>query len=52
VAETFRQCASAEGLHLTVWSGEPLKGPVDWQRYVYLGMDLEVTCTETETGTP
>ena len=50
--ETFRQCASAEGLHLTVWTGEPLQGPLDWQRYVYLGMDLEVTCTETETGQP
>jgi len=48
--ETFRQCSSAEGLHLTVWSGEPLSGPQDWHRYVYLGMDLEVTCTETESG--
>ena len=51
-AETFRRCASSEGLHLTVWSGEPLKGPQDWHRYVYLGMDLEPDCTEMDTGEP
>src|SRR5205814_10340368 len=47
-AETFRQCASTEGLPLTVWSGEPLQGPLDWHGYVYPGTDPEVTGTEAE----
>ena len=43
-AESFRQCASGEGLHLTVWSGAPLKGRRRWHRYVYLGYDTEPDC--------
>jgi len=48
--ETFRQCASGEALHLTVWSGPPLEGPQGWHRYVFLGTDLEADCTEKDTG--
>ena len=48
--ETFRQCSSAEGLHLTVWSGPPLTSPQDWHRYLYLGQELQVTCSETEAA--
>lgn len=48
--ETFRQCASAEGLHFTIWSGPALESPQAWHRYLYLGMDLEPTCTDAEAG--
>jgi len=48
-AETFADCPSAEGAHLTVWSGEPRKGPRRWHAYLYLGMDLEASCTAAET---
>lgn len=39
-----RGCASSEGLHLTLWSGEPLKGTRLWHTYYYLGYDVEPTC--------
>lgn len=48
--ESFRQCASAEGLHLTVWEGEPLKGRRLWHDYYYLGYDVEPGCTQNEYG--
>jgi hypothetical protein len=48
VAEHFRVCTSMEGLHLTVWSGRPLKGKRQWHRYFYLGYDVEPNCTEDE----
>ena len=43
--ERFRSCASAEGLHLTVWTGELRR----WHRYHYLGYDTEANCTPAET---
>ncbi len=43
--ETFRSCASGEGLHMTVWSGEPLASARLWHAYVYLGYDTEPDCT-------
>jgi hypothetical protein len=49
VAEHFRVCTSMEGLHLTVWSGMPLKGKRQWHRYFYLGYDVEPNCTEGDT---
>jgi len=39
-----RGCTSSEGLHLTLWSGEPLKGKRLWHMYYYLGYDVEPTC--------
>lgn len=48
VAEHFRVCTSREGLHLTVWSGMPLKGKRQWHRYFYLGYDVEPNCTEDD----
>lgn len=42
--ERLRVCTSNEGLHLTIWSGEPLVGPRRWHRYVYLGYDVEPSC--------
>ena len=48
VAENFRSCTSGEGIHLTVWSGEPLKGTRRWHQYFYLGYDTEPSCTERD----
>ena len=50
--ETFRLCPSTEGLHLTVWSGRPLRGKRLWHSYFYLGFDVESTCTDIETTDP
>jgi hypothetical protein len=44
----FRSCASSEGLHLTGWKGPPLKGRRMWQRYYYLGYDVEPSCSKAE----
>jgi predicted small lipoprotein YifL len=52
VDETFRECASGEGLHLTAWSGTAPMAVRRWHRYVYLGYDLEANCTEEEVGNP
>lgn len=37
-----------EGLHLTVWTGEPLKGKSRWHAYYYLGYDTEANCTAAD----
>lgn len=50
--EFFRSCASAEGLHLTVWSGAPLSGTLKWHDYYYAGYDLEANCTPREVAAP
>lgn len=47
--ETFKSCASSEGLHLTVWSGKPLAGKRQWYTYYYLGYDMKGDCTRKET---
>ena len=39
-----RWCTSHEGLHLTVWAGEPPKSQRLWHEYFYLGYDVEPTC--------
>ena len=41
----LRQCASSEGLHLTVWKGAERV----WHDYYALGYDVEPTCTDEET---
>lgn len=48
VEETFRDCTSHEGVHLTIWSGEPLKGSKLWHAYFYLGYDTEPSCVQTD----
>jgi len=50
VPEHFQSCASTEGLHPTVWSGEPLRGVNRWTRYYYLGYDVEPTCPELDSA--
>lgn len=46
--EFFRTCTSSEGLHLTVWTGKPLKGKRIWQSYYYLHFDTEPTCDDKD----
>jgi hypothetical protein len=46
--EGFRSCASGEGLHLTVWYGEPLTTARLWHGYFYLGYDTESDCLEQD----
>jgi hypothetical protein len=46
--ERFRACTSAEGVHLTAWSGAPLEGPRRWHAYRTLGYDVEPTCVEAD----
>jgi hypothetical protein len=41
---TFRSCTGNEGVHLTAWSGDPLKGRRIWHEYFYLGYDVEPSC--------
>jgi len=43
----FRSCASAEGLHLTVWSEAPL-GRRRFHAYHDLGYDVDPSCTEAD----
>lgn len=50
--ESYRDCMSAEGVHLTVWAGEPLRGTRIWHHYDYLGYDVEPTCTEADIEAP
>jgi hypothetical protein len=50
VPEHFQSCASREGLHATVWSGEPNQRPSRWSRYYYLGYDLEPTCPGSDSA--
>lgn len=46
----FRICASMEGLHLTVWRGEPLHSLRIWHEYVYLGYDISPDCADADTA--
>jgi hypothetical protein len=48
--EYFRQCTSGEGVHLTVWTGKPLRGRRRWHRYYYLGYDTDPNCTSRDTA--
>ena len=41
----FRSCTSTEGVHLTVWKGEPLRGVRKWHFYYYLGYNVRPSCT-------
>jgi hypothetical protein len=43
-SEFFRYCASNEGLHFTVWTGQPLVGRRRWHFYYYLGYDVVPSC--------
>jgi len=51
-AERFRICTSMEGLHLTVWTGKPLKGKRRWHQYLSLGYDVDPNCKEQDYAEP
>ncbi len=46
--EYFRACTSNEGVHLTVWSGQPLKSKRQWHWYVGLSFDTVPSCTKKD----
>jgi hypothetical protein len=46
----FRECASSEGLHVTAWRDEPLRGQRIWHAYFYLGYDVEPDCEAAEVA--
>jgi hypothetical protein len=48
--ESFRSCTSSEGVHLTVWAGEPLASRRLWHQYFHLGYDMEPDCTPGDYG--
>jgi hypothetical protein len=48
VPDSFRVGTSMEGLHLTVWHGEPLNSPLRWHEYYYLGYDVVPSCTNAD----
>ncbi|MFQ5989729.1 MAG: hypothetical protein ACE5K9_07425 [Candidatus Methylomirabilales bacterium] len=46
--ETFRDCTSHEGVHVTIWSGPPLEGSKRWHAYFYLGYETVPSCVERD----
>jgi hypothetical protein len=44
VLERFHVCASFEGVHLNIWSGEPFRGALRWSRYFYVPYATDPTC--------
>ncbi|MBV9612242.1 MAG: hypothetical protein JO091_07210 [Acidobacteriaceae bacterium] len=50
--ETFRACSGTDGVHLTVWSGNPLDGTLLWHGYYYEpgNPGLGPACTAKETA--
>lgn len=46
--ELIRACTSSEGVHFTIWPGAPLRGRPLWHQYLYLGYDVESSCTAAE----
>jgi hypothetical protein len=52
--ETFRACSGNDGIHLTVWSGNPLEGTLLWHGYYYEPSNpgLGPSCTPKETAGP
>jgi hypothetical protein len=45
-----RSCTSTEGLHVTVWTGAPLRSRRLWHQYLYLGYDVEPSCEAGDVG--
>lgn len=52
--ETFRTCSSNNGIHLTVWFGNPLDGTLLWHGYYYEPSNPGIgpACTAKETANP
>ncbi len=52
--ETFRACSASDGIHLTVWSGDPLSSALLWHGYYYEPSNpgLGPSCTVREMAGP
>ncbi len=52
--ETFRACSGSDGIHLTVWAGNPLTGTLLWHGYYYEPSNpgLGPSCTAKEMAGP
>jgi hypothetical protein len=52
--KTFRACSASNGIHLTVWSGNPLDGTLLWHGYYYEASNpgLGPSCTAREMAGP
>ena len=50
VPESFRSCTSRQGVHLSVWEGEPLRSQRLWHEYIQRGFDGEPTCRYQDYG--
>lgn len=50
--ESFRACSAADGIHVTVWSGNPLAGTLLWHGYYYEpgNPGIGPACTPKETA--
>jgi hypothetical protein len=46
--EYFRACTSNEGVHLTVWTGQPLKSKRQWHWYIDLSFDTVPSCKKKD----
>ena len=44
----FRACTSQEGVHLTVWAGQPLRSRRLWHWYVHFDFDTEPRCVAAD----
>jgi hypothetical protein len=52
--KSFRACSASNGIHLTVWSGNPLEGTLLWHGYYYEASNpgLGPSCTAREMAGP
>jgi hypothetical protein len=52
--QSFRVCSSNDGVHLTLWSGQPLEGKLLWHGYYYEASNpgLGPQCTPRELSGP
>ncbi len=53
-SESFRACSAADGLHLTVWLGDPLTGTLLWHGFYYQPQNTMAAppCTPKEASAP
>jgi len=52
VPEQFRVCTSNEGLHFTIWSGQPLQSKLRFHQYFPLRYEVVLNCTDADYAEP
>jgi len=52
--ESFRACSATDGVHLTMWQGNPLDGPLLWHGFYYSPGSIGIgpTCSPKEMTQP